>query len=41
MKVIIKFSIILMTPYLCFVYWRNSMKEIGAMRAPVELSWIE
>lgn len=39
MKLLLKIGIILASPYLFFVYWRNSMKEIGNLHARAELNW--
>jgi hypothetical protein len=41
MKLILKLSILIMSPYLLFVYWRESMKEIGDLHAGQEYNWNE
>lgn len=39
MKLMIRLSLILMSPYLLVVYWRNSMKEIDDLHAHYELNY--
>lgn len=38
MKMMIKFALALMSPYLLIVYWRNSMKELGDLHVEHEFS---
>lgn len=39
MKTLIRFALILMSPYLLVVYWRNSMKEVENIHAQYELNF--
>ncbi len=39
MKTILKLSILVMSPYLLFVYWRESMREIGDLHTGQEFNW--
>jgi hypothetical protein len=39
MKIILKIGIILASPYFFFLYWRNTMKEVGDIEARGELVW--
>ena len=33
MKILVRLGLILMSPYLLIVYWRNSLREIGDLHA--------
>lgn len=37
MKTLIRFALVLMSPYLLVVYWRNSLREVGDIHANFEL----
>lgn len=39
MKTLIRFALVLMSPYLLVVYWRNSMKEVENIHAQYELNF--
>ncbi len=39
MKTLIRFSLVLMSPYLLVVYWRNSMREVDNLHAGFELNY--
>ncbi len=39
MKTLIRFGLILMSPYLMVVYWRNSMRELDDLHAGHELNY--
>ncbi len=39
MKTLIRFGLILLSPYLMIVYWRNSMRELGDLHARVDLNY--
>lgn len=39
MKTLIRFALVLMSPYLLIVYWRNSMKEVENIHAQYELNF--
>ncbi len=39
MKILIKLSLILLSPYLLVVYWRNSLHEVENLHANYELNY--
>lgn len=39
MKILVRIGLLLMSPYLLVIYWRNSMKEVGDLHANFELSF--
>lgn len=39
MNTIIRFGLILLSPYLILVYWRNTMRELGDVHARYELNF--
>lgn len=39
MKTLIRFALVLMSPYLLIVYWRNSMRELGNIHASIDLNY--
>lgn len=39
MKTLIRFALIMMSPYLMFVYWRNTLREVGDIHANFELNY--
>ena len=39
MKILIRFGLIMMSPYLLVLYWRNSMREVGNLHANYDLSF--
>lgn len=39
MKTLIRLSLVLMSPYLLVVYWRNSLREVGNLHAAYELNF--
>lgn len=39
MKTLIRLSLVLMSPYLLVVYWRNSMREVDNLHAAFELNY--
>lgn len=39
MKTLIRFALVLMSPYLLLVYWRNSMREVDNIHARYELNF--
>jgi hypothetical protein len=39
MQFIVRLSLIVLTPYLLLVYWRNSMREMDNLHAQYELNY--
>jgi hypothetical protein len=39
MKILIRLALILMSPYLLIVYWRNTLREVGNIHANYELNY--
>ncbi len=39
MKTLIRFGLLLLSPYLLIVYWRNSMRELDDLHARYELTY--
>ncbi len=39
MKTFIRFGLILLSPYLLIVYWRNSMRELDDLHAGADLNY--
>lgn len=39
MKTLIRAGLLLMTPYLVFVYWRNTFREVNDIHANYELQY--
>ncbi len=39
MKTFIRFGLILLSPYLLIVYWRNSMRELDDLHASIDLNY--
>jgi hypothetical protein len=39
MKTLIRISLVLLSPYLLIVYWRNTMKEVGDIHAALDLNY--
>jgi hypothetical protein len=39
MKTLIRFALVLMSPYLLIVYWRNSLKVVDELHANFELNY--
>lgn len=39
MKILIRLSLILLSPYLLIVYWRNSLHEVDNLHANYELNY--
>jgi hypothetical protein len=39
MKILIRLGLVLMSPYLLFVYWQNNLREIENIHAELELSY--
>lgn len=39
MKILIRLALILMSPYLLIVYWRNTLREVGNIHAKYELNY--
>lgn len=39
MKILVRLSLILLSPYLVLVYWRNSMREMGDLHANFDLNY--
>lgn len=39
MKTLIHLGLILMGPYLLFVYWRNSMREVSELNAAYQFNF--
>lgn len=39
MKILVRLSLIILSPYLVLVYWKNSLRELGDIHAGVELGY--
>lgn len=39
MKTLARLSLILLSPYLVLVYWRNTMREMGDVHAHFDLNY--
>lgn len=39
MQILIRLSLVLMSPVLAVVYWRNSSKKLGDLHAQYELTY--
>lgn len=39
MQIVIRFGLILISPYLLVIYWRNSMKNVEDLHARYELNF--
>ncbi|WPU66056.1 hypothetical protein [Peredibacter starrii] len=39
MKILARLSLVLISPYLVVVYWRNSYKKLGNLHANYELNY--
>jgi hypothetical protein len=39
MKILIRLGLIVMSPYLLVLYWRNSLREVGNLHANYDLSF--
>jgi hypothetical protein len=39
MKTLVRLGLVLMSPYLMVVYWRNNLREVGDLHAAYDLSY--